>query len=146
MDVMNNNTQDLKVDSMNTDNLLYGFIIVLIVIIVFEVCSFSNSRNNMKKSNVETFEKGWYQERGFWMPQHWLKPRLWYTAPKSYGNYYGEELLTCMDGCPGRKDKDDSLKYCKRMYPYFMGFDGPPHHGINALGTGPGNPDLHISI
>jgi len=117
--------------------------------IVIETCTYRNSRNVYSQNNpssVENFEKGWYQERGFWMPQYWLRPKLWYTAPGSYGNYYGEELLTCMDGCPGRKDNQDCMKYCKRMYPYFMGFDRKPHHGINALGTGPGNPDLVVNL
>ena len=128
---------DLR-DPVNADQLLFAFVVVLLILVVIQVCSFPN------KSDPERM-KNWHTERGYWIPQGWLKPRLWYTAPGSYGNYYGEELLTCMDGCAGRMDRQDCLKYCKRMYPYLMGFHSSPHHGITAIKPGQsGNPELDV--
>lgn len=94
-----------------------GFILILIIIIILR-CNSINI-NDKPGEPDEHFRSDPYERHGFIMPFYNRRPRMWVTAPETYDGYYSEPMLTCIDSCQGRADRQDCYAYCKQMYPPF---------------------------
>ena len=100
---------------MPDDQLIWGFMLFLIVLMVILVC------NPKKEKCDEKFQPKYSIVDKVIIPKYWLRPRTWYDVPYSFENMYSEEALACMDRCPEGKYMQDCLQACRAVHP--MGID-----------------------
>ncbi len=77
--------------------------------------NFERTKCMVQKANVE---RNVFTPHGYHVPFYDRRPRIWVTSPGAYGSVYSEQMLTCLDSCAGREDRQDCYVHCKKMYPY----------------------------